>query len=313
LTPYLGHLAALGTSLCWSATSLFFANAGRRVGSPVVNRTRLLMALAFVMLIHAIAYGQLLPMDAEPFRWSWLAISGVIGFVLADAMLFQAFVTVGPRLATLLMSLNPVFGALLAWAMLGESEALAAREWLGIGLAVGGVALVVTERQVQTPQSGDENPGHNMPLQRPPIAGVLLGVGSAVGQAIGLVLSKLGIVGNFPAISGNAIRLVAATVAMWLFAMMRKQAGPNFQKLREQPSVLWMVLGGTLAGPVLGVTLSLVAVRRAPVGVASTLMSLAPIILLPIDQIFFGVRIGIQATGGTLLAFAGTALLFMQG
>jgi drug/metabolite transporter (DMT)-like permease len=95
--------------------------------------------------------------------------------------------------------------------------------------------------------------------------------------------------------------------------MMRKQAGPNFQKLREQPSVLWMVLGGTLAGPVLGVTLSLGAVRRVPVGVASTLMSLAPSILLPVDQIFFGVRIGIQATGGTLLAFAGTALLFVQG
>jgi drug/metabolite transporter (DMT)-like permease len=54
-------------------------------------------------------------------------------------------------------------------------------------------------------------------------------------------------------------------------------------------------------------------VQRAPVGVASTLMALPPVFLLPISWVVFGERVGWQAVAGTLVAVAGVALLALGG
>ena len=66
LEPYFGELAALGTAIAWSFSSIFFTLAGRRVGSEVVNRTRLLFAVIFVAIIPQILEWQIFPFDAEP-------------------------------------------------------------------------------------------------------------------------------------------------------------------------------------------------------------------------------------------------------
>jgi len=59
------------------------------------------------------------------------------------------------------------------------------------------------------------------------------------------------------------------------------------------------------------VWLSLLAIQHAPMGIASTLMSLAPVLLLPISRALFGDRITQRAILGTAVAFAGTAVLFL--
>ena len=45
-----GELAALATAVCWSFTAIFFSYSGRRVGSDVVNRSRLLFALLLLLI-----------------------------------------------------------------------------------------------------------------------------------------------------------------------------------------------------------------------------------------------------------------------
>ena len=71
------------------------------------------------------------------------------------------------------------------------------------------------------------------------------------------------------------------------------------------------ILGGAAAGPTIAVTLTLFAIQNAEVGVASTLTSLTPIILLPAGYFAFKERFGWQAIVGTLLAITGVALLFL--
>ena len=83
--PFIGELAALGTSLCFSFGSTLFTLSGREVGSLLVNRFRLLVALLLVMLLHLVSYGQLIPLDAGSDRWFWLGVSGFVGLVLGDA------------------------------------------------------------------------------------------------------------------------------------------------------------------------------------------------------------------------------------
>ena len=68
---------------------------------------------------------------------------------------------------------------------------------------------------------------------------------------------------------------------------------------------------GALTGPVLGVTLSLVAIAHTHIGVASTLMSLTPVILLPVSYFLFKEKITSRAIVGTLVALLGVVLLFL--
>jgi len=298
----MGQFAGLLTSLCWSFTSILFTLSGRQVGSAVVNRTRLALALVMVSGAHWVAQGQPLPLDADLSRWGWLALSGLIGFVLGDAALFQAFVMIGPRLSMLLMALSPAMGAVLAWLLLGE--ALSGWEILGMALAIGGVAWVVTDRR-----NGN---GNSDRAPRAYLIGVLFGLGGALGQALGLIFSKEGLRGDFSALSGNVIRLIAATITIWAFTVFRGQASNTLAVLRAKPGALRTIVGGAVAGPFLGVWLSLIAVQNAPVGVASTLMSFPPILLIPLGWLIFKERITQRAIVGTVLALAGVAVLFLH-
>lgn len=312
MDAYLGELAALGTALCWCFTSIFFTMSGRLVGSPIVNRTRLLFAVIAVSLLNWITQGELLPIHAELERWGWLGLSGLIGFVIGDALLFQAFVMIGARLSMLIMVLAPVFSVALGWGLLGEK--LSAQELIGIALACGGVAWVVTDR-VKGESPAANTQGVTIAFQhhstRHYVVGVLCGVGGALGQAGGLICSKQGLEGDFPALSGNLIRLTISTLIIWGMATLSGSAAGTFGKLREKPQALKSIIIGAILGPFIGVTLSLYAVQHAAVGIASTLMGLTPVFLIPIAYVAFHEKVGLRAIFGTLLAVGGTAVIFL--
>lgn len=301
--PFLGELAAVGTSLCFSFGSTFFTLSGRALGSVIVNRGRLLAAVLLVMLMHLLFYGQLLPLDAGTDRWIWLGLSGVVGLVLGDTFLLQAFVLIGPRLSMLMMALAPVLGALLAWLFLGETLAL--QEIAGIAVTLLGILVVIGERSASTPGTLQTHD------RRGYIIGLLCGLGGAAGQAGGLVLSKFGLTNAFPVLSANVIRLLAAMIVVWAVALVNRQMGSTYRALRANPRAAVLMLAGTLLGPVFGVLLSLLAVQNTNVGVASTLSSLMPIFLIPISYFIFKERASKQAIAGTVIAFAGMVLLFV--
>lgn len=294
-----GEFAALLTALLWSVSAVFIGFAGSRVGSVVINRLRLLLALIFLLAIHWLLLGTLLPWQAEGERWGWLILSGIIGFALGDTLLFQAYSWLGPRLAMLLKSLAPVFSALLAWLFLGET--LHGLQILGILLTVGGIAGVVTARN---------------PTDRPPEAdrhyllGLLCGVGTALTQALGLILAKKGLGGDFSALSGNVIRMLGGAVSLWLVTLLQGQAGLTLRQLRHEKKAAGHIAIGTLLGSVLGVWFSLLAIQTTDVGIASTLMGLVPLFMLPIGYFLFHERFGWAVVAGTLITVAGVALLF---
>ncbi|WP_306590549.1 DMT family transporter [Geothrix sp. 21YS21S-4] len=289
-----GEIAALLTSACWSLNSVCFTLAGRRVGSASVNLLRLLMAWAVLVLVHWLLYGSAFPWGAGGARLGWLGVSGLIGFAAGDAVLFEAFVLIGARLAMLLMTLSPLFSAILAWAFLGQTLGLA--KVAAMALTLGGIAWVVWD--------GGERETHPQ-LWR----GILLGVGGALGQSVGLIFSQFGLAGGFPPISANLIRVTAGTVALLLSFGATGRLEGALSGLRDGRATAFIGLGA-VTGPVLGVVLSLVAIARTSMGVAATLMSLSPVLLLPISHLAFKEKVGTHAILGTLLALAGAAALF---
>ena len=310
MTQLIGELAALTTSLLFSTTSTFFTLAGRQVGSLVVNRSRLILATLWLSLAHLALYQTLLPTGAAPIRWFWLSLSGVIGLVLGDAFLFQAFLWIGPRLSMLMMSLAPVIAALGAWLLLGEQLRLG--QVVGILITISGIVWVLRDRpRPAIVPPGAPTGGAPAGAQSYRLRGILFGLGAATGQALGLVTAKLGLAGNFPALSGTLIRMIAATLVLWVVTLLIGQARATFRILAANGQANLFLLAGSLTGPFLGVTLSLVAVQNTEVGVASTLMALPPVFLLPISRLVFGEKFGISAVLGTLVAMAGVAFLFL--
>lgn len=300
MQAYLGQIIALTTAVCWAATSLCFTVASKQVGSQLVNRVRLPLAALFLAITHLLRQGEVLPIHAESSRWGWLGLSAIIGLVVGDGLLLRAFVLIGTRLSMLLMTLAPVIGTLLAWVFLDETLSL-----LEIGaviVTVSSVAWVVSERG--NSGSVDGNPKNY-------VIGVLCGIGSAVGQALGLILSKRGMVGDFPALSASLIRLLVASAAIWLWALIQGQVRPTVEGLRNKHAG-WAILGGSLAGPFIGMTLSLAAVQLTHVGIASTLMSLSPVLLLPLVHWVFKERISQRAIVGTVMAMVGVAMIFLD-
>jgi len=297
LEAYLGELAALATSLSFSFGSSSFTLAGRRIGSLVVNRIRLIFAVIFLSLTHWVTLGTFIPLNIAPERWFWFGLSGIVGLVIGDIFLFQSFVLVGPRIAMLMMSLAPVIAALEARAFLDES--LKGGQILGILLTLAGIMWVVVD--------GKKKNGGTRNYKR----GIILGLGAAIGQASGLVLAKRGFGGEFSPISANLIRMLCAMVVLWIITLLQGQIKSTVQTLyRDKKGVLFAGMGAFF-GPFLGVTLSLFAVQHIEVGVASTLTSLPPIFLLPIGYFFFKEDFSWGSIAGTFLALGGVALLFL--
>ena len=291
-----GELAALTTALCWAFGSVLFTIGGSRIGSANVNRGRLVIALVFLSCMHLFLTGSLFPIEATPSQWFWLGLSGIVGFIIGDGMLFEAFILIGPRLSMLLMSLVPIISAILGWLFFRET--LNMIEIAAIIIAVGGVIWVVSDKR-------RENKGS--PEKRL-LSGIALGFGGAMGQAIGLLLSKKGLEGGFSALSGNIIRVLSAVIILWLITAMGGKIRSTLSSYRDRKAVL-ALCGGSLFGPFIGVWLSLISITYAKLGIATTLMSLTPIFLIPITRIVFGEKITFRAVTGTIIAIAGVILL----
>jgi drug/metabolite transporter (DMT)-like permease len=196
------------------------------------------------------------------------------------------------------LSLAPVFGSIIAWIFFGELLSLL--QVTGMVLALAGIAWVVLSHQ----ELPDTPRGHTR-------RGVIFGVLAGLGQAVGLVLSKQGMFGDFSPFQANAIRMLAAVIFIWSWTAFDRKVGATFTVLHEKPQVLRLLALGAFLGPLLGVSASLLAVQHAEVGVASTLMALPPVIILPISYFAYKEKIGWQAILGTALAITGVAVLFL--
>jgi drug/metabolite transporter (DMT)-like permease len=298
--PYIGELAALFTSLCWSLSALAFTLSGQIIGSQVVNRVRVLLAFLMLMAINWIFLGQPIPLNLHIDNWFWLILSGAVGLAIGDTFLFRTYQLIGPRLGLLLLSLAPVFSTLIALFLFDEK--LSISQLAGMVVTLVGIGWVIlANREVQM---GDSP--HKLSSK-----GILFGVIAALGQATGLVLSKQGMQGDISPFAGTLIRMIAGFGFLWGSALISKQVIPTIKITWQNPKALRWVFFGSIFGPVVGISASLLSLQYAKIGIASTLMALPPVFMLPISYFAFKERISWQAVIGTLVAIAGIALIFL--
>ena len=294
---YIGEISALGVAVCWTLSALFFEKAGSKIGSLAVNVIRLMMAILLLGLAAWITRGFFFPTDATPYQWFWLSLSGFIGFFLGDLCLFHSYTVIGSRMASLVMTLAPPITAFIGFLFLNEH--LSFLQIMGISIIVGGIIIAMLGKEK------GEKLNFNVPFK-----GFLFAFGGATGQALGLILSKKGI-GDYDAISATQIRAITGGISFLLLVTFLHRWDSIRRAFFDKTGIKF-VLSGSLAGPVIGVSLSLFAIQHAKAGVAATLMGLVPIFIIVPSAIMFKERITPFQVLGAFISVAGCVILFLK-
>ncbi|MBM3436165.1 MAG: DMT family transporter [Bacteroidetes bacterium] len=303
LQTHWGELAALLTACFWTVTSLVFEAAGKRIGSLTLNLIRLYLAFLIYTVFLSFRRGIAFPVDAGSEAWIWLSLSGLVGFVVGDLLLFQAFVVIGARVSMLIMALVPPITALSGWLILGET--LTPMNTLGMILTMGGISLVVLKRE------GTEVNGraYNNVKFSYPMKGIFLALGGAFGQAVGLVLSKVGMK-EYDPFAASQIRVLAGLLGFTLIFFILRRWENVRKGLKNRKGMLFTVIGA-IFGPFLGVSFSLAAIQHTNTGIAATIMSIVPVLIIAPSVLIFKEKVNLKEILGAVIAVGGVALLFL--
>jgi drug/metabolite transporter (DMT)-like permease len=297
IQSHLGEIYSLFTAIFWTITAICFEIAGKKIGSLSVNYIRLIMGFILISLFTIFSRGMMLPVDASLKAWIYLSISGLIGFVIGDLFLFQAYLEIGARTSMLIMALAPPITALLGFITMREVISLS--DFLGMFVTILGIAVVVL---VKNPE------GNNFKFSRS-IKGIVYALIGALGQALGLIFSKIGM-GDYDPFAATQIRIIAGIVGFTVVILFMKK----WDKLKEDAKNLdaaKYLFFGSLFGPFLGVSFSLLAIQYTTTGVSSTITSIIPVLIIPLSIFVLKEKVSPKEILGAVISVIGVTILFV--
>lgn len=304
IQSHLGEVIALGTAVCWTATGLAFQQATRRAGSLSVNLIRLLMAFVIYAVVSYFIRGRFFPTDASQFNWIWLSISGLVGFVFGDYFLFKSYEYISARISMLVMSLSPPFAAFISWLTMGETMNL--QSLLAMAITLGGIVIVVTEKKKLDEATAGKKKGLQFSFSPKGLVFALLGT---IGQATGLVLSKYGMK-DYNVFAATQIRVIVGSVGFVILITLINRWPKVMSAAKDLKAIRFMAIGAVF-GPFIGVYLSLLAVKHTSVGIASTIMAIIPVLIIPPAVLLYKERVTLKEIVGAFVTVGGVALFFI--
>ena len=141
--------------------------------------------------------------------------------------------------------------------------------------------------------------------------GVLFGCGAMLGQAVGYVFSKIGMLtetGYLDAFAATQVRVIAALGCFLFFFTVCGKWGTVWVATHDRVAMAFTAIGSAI-GPFLGVSLSLLVLHYLTIGVASTFLSLVPVFIIPFSIFLHQEHVSIRAAGGAVIAVFGIYLL----
>jgi len=289
---------ALLTTCLFSLSILFASKSARIVGPMQANVARLVLAMV-LLGIWAHSWGGGFGGVGLP----WFLVSGLIGFGLGDICMFGALAQIGPRLTILLTQcLAAPIAAVGEYLLLGVHPSLGETVLAVVILA--GVALALAPDQHW---QGDPAKFR---------FGVLLGIGSAFGQAFGAVFSRLGYAACHAAevhIDGGTVayqRITAGVLTTLVFWAVLEALGKS--KEQRHSAELWRaallpMACNALAGPTLGVACFQWALLVAPSVQVLPIVATAPLVTMALAWVMDNNRPNQRAICGGIIAVFGAA------
>ena len=301
----LGLLAATTTLVSWSFGTLSFLKASRLMDPGLLNRARLGLAVIATLTIACVAAGTSpwsLLASTTSGSWLWLGLSGFIGLTIGDLFGFTSLRILGARRQSVIGTTAPAASAVVALALLGETLSLT--DIIGIALSIAGVMYAMNTSQERDEVHSEGFGSYSL--------GVLLAIGGAICQGAGLVLAKKGMTGANASIApfhATFLRMIVGFSATYLVDVLRRAPHRPLKDAFADPTARSAMFVGTLYGPIIGVTLSLVAARSLDVAVAQTILSLVPFVVMAIMRLFYRQPIPARSIVGAVISVSGVVLL----
>jgi drug/metabolite transporter (DMT)-like permease len=291
----LGQLLALVVAMCWAQNSLVYSFVGKSVGSKTVAHIRLWIAVPMALAVHLMFTGTLFPTGLEPVVYFNLIISGVLGFFIADLLIFHSYVDLGPRETLVILTTSPIFTAIISRLTVGET--LTFLQGLGILITIAGVILVIYSDRITA-------------IKEVSLKGLIIAFAGSITQAVAMVTAKAGMTPEVHPVSGNLLRMGAGFIGLIIYAAVRGEFFNDFKRMKHVKFIA-LISSAAFAGPVLGIALTLYAITLAPTGVITAITQISPILLLPIERYVFKRRITAASLAGTMIAITGTTILVL--
>jgi drug/metabolite transporter (DMT)-like permease len=171
-----------------------------------------------------------------------------------------------------------------------------------MALTIAGIAIVVLQRDKKGEGTGQITG-----------AGVIFALLAAMGQAGNLLFAKAAFnEGPLNGFYATLIRILASLAVLAPVMILSKRWRNPIADFRRDRLGLTLTLAGSILGPFLGISFSLIAVANTSVAIASTLMATVPILMLPLVHIVHRERLTWRAIGGAIVAVGGVAVLFLR-
>lgn len=317
---FLGEILAVIVAILWTISSLSSEYASKRYGSLLLNIIRMVIAILFIAGTLWIATGSPLPSYTTSDVWMWLALSAFVGYIIGDYYFLQAFILIGARWGELFMTLAPPAAALTGWLLLGEQMSWIAL--LGMFITMCGIGMSVLSKKEDS----------NRISVKLPLRGIVYGAIAGIGQGVGLVFSKQGmllynasiqssiinqqssIINLLMPFAATMIRCMVALVGFVILYAIARQLGKDNHPMRlilEDKKALRLATLSTIAGPCIGVAVSLAAAMYASTGITQTIMALVPVLILWPSHLLFQTKITPLEVIGAIISVAGVALFFV--
>ena len=293
----MGVFAALGTALCWAIAARLFRGTGNAFSPLTMNFWKGLISIAILAVVLLFVQ----PTGLTTGAVLWLLLSGLIGIGIGDTCFFKALQSIGDSQAVLVAeTLAPLFTALFAMAFIGEW--ITWQQWVGVAVVLFSVDMVIKVRKRSTTHVFATS-------------GYLYGVGAALCQAVGAVVSRdILSAGEIDAASAAFLRLVGGMVFVVPFiAITKTRYMPVINYESDSGKRVWpaFVLA-TLLGTTAAIYLQMFAFAYAKAAVVQTLIATSALMSLGVAWV-----LGEKATKATIawsaVALVGVAILVSFG
>lgn len=226
------------------------------------------------------------PWPDSPVQAAHIAVSGVmVNAIYIGGVFYAIHQGVPTGIVSLIVGLQPLFTAVVAGRLLGEK--VSGRQWLGFGLGLVGVVLVLLDKISFAAGS---------PL------GVLMSIIALFGITVGTLYQKRYCT-SMDLRSGGVIQFGASTMAMALLAPLCET-----MQVRWTASfvfaILWLVMVLSLGA----ITLLNVLIRRGAASRVASLFYLVPPVTSLLGFLVFGERLGMTALAGMFVTITGVVL-----
>ena len=300
MTPAHAILVAIMSALSFAVAEITVRNA-LRYGAPIITCILTLVVQCIILTVFILITGQFSEINAEGVRWFLLA--GVLNPFLFISFYFLGIQRIGVTRAAPIKGSAPIFALIFAVGILGER--LAAVQYLGIALVVGGVLTISSEgwssRRVAA-AAAQGAAGGRQPAQIdylfPLLAGVAAG-GASILFKIGIQKMPSPLVGAWV---GNLVGLPLFPFVALLF--------PKEQRYRiSRPAFPWLLVTGAF---VVGAMYTLIlALSLGQVAIIFTLAQTSPLFVLALSVLFFRQleRVTPRIVLGAVLTVGGGALV----